>query len=237
MERSSDLPSSSTTSCSHTQEAAKQGEKVPKGIVCYEKTKHKKRRNGDFNISHKCQTVRRLQSTPTSATLSPSLPPLFFSHSKPKPKKQATVDYSPPLLCLMLKKEKLAVTSRPSQQSQNITRTEANCLQENQGKNNSLARSLARSCATAPTKHARTHAQSETRTETNARDGNWESRSSRVRVTGFCRLAFWANVTVEMRAEFCWGQGQGQRGTCSRINGWADVIRNGLGWTASMMRR
>jgi hypothetical protein len=101
-----------------------------------------------------------------------------------------------------------------------------------------LACSLARSCATAPTKHARTHAQSETRTETNARDGNWESRSSRVRVTGFCRLAFWANVTVEMWAEFCWGQGQGQGwGACSRINGWADAIRNELGWTASMMRR
>jgi len=42
-----------------------------------------------------------------------------------------------------------------------------------------------------------------------------------------------------MRAEFCWGQGQGQGqgGACSRINGWADAIRNGLGWTASMMRR
>jgi hypothetical protein len=98
VERSSDLPSSSTTSCSHThtQEAAKQGKKIPKGIICYEKTKHKKKRNGDLNISQ-CQTVRRLQSTPTSATLSPSLPPLFFYHSKPKPKKQATVDYSPPL--------------------------------------------------------------------------------------------------------------------------------------------
>lgn len=142
MERSSDLPSSSTTSCSHThrQEAAKQGEKIPKGVVCYEKTKHKNKRNGDLNISQKFQTVRRLQSIPTSATLSPSLPPLFFSHSKPKPKKQATVDYSPPLSDAQ--KREIGRHFRTLTAIHNITRTEANCVQENQGKNNSLARSL-----------------------------------------------------------------------------------------------
>jgi hypothetical protein len=138
----------------HTQEAAKQGKKIPKGVVCYEKTKHKKQRNGDLNISQ-CQTVRRLQSTPTSATLSPSLPPLFFYQSKPKPKKQATVDYPPPSLSDSQKRE-IGRHCQTLTAIHNGTRTEANCVQENQRKNNSLARSLLRNSTHETRTHART---------------------------------------------------------------------------------
>jgi len=108
------------------------------------------------------QTVRRLQSTPTSANLSPSLPPslppLFFSHSKPKPKKQATVDYSPPTLPLSAaQKREIGRDFQTLTAIHNITRTEANCVQENQGKNNSLARSLALAQQHPRNTHARTH--------------------------------------------------------------------------------
>ncbi len=163
----------------HTHTDKKQqsrAKKSPKGVVCYEKTKHKKKRNGDLNISHKCQTVRRLQSTPTSATLSPSLPPLFFSHSKPKPKKQATVDYSPPLLCLMLKKEKLAVTSRPSQQSTTSQEHKRIACKRTEARTTRLlARSLALAQQHPRNTHARTHsrrrAQRRTRETVTGRSG------------------------------------------------------------------
>lgn len=150
-------------------------------------------------------TIHTHQCKPLS--FPPSLPPLFFSHSKPKPKKQATVDYSPPPVCCSKKRNWPSLPDPHSNPQHHKNRSE---LRAREPRQEQLACSLARSLLRNSTHETRTHARTETRTETNARDGNWESRSSRVRVTGFCRLAFWANVTVEMRAEFCCGQGQGQ---------------------------
>jgi hypothetical protein len=93
VERSSDLPSSSTNSCSHThrQEAAKQGKKIPRVVVCYEKTKHKKKRNGDLNMSQKmCKQLEDYNPhPPVQTSLLPSLPPSLHSSSptaNPNPK-------------------------------------------------------------------------------------------------------------------------------------------------------
>ncbi len=137
------------------------------------KTKHKKKRNGDLNISHKCQTVRRLQSTPTSATLSPSLPPsILLLPQQTQTQKTSNSRLSPPHPRSDAQ-EKLAVTSRPHSNPQHHkNRSE---LRAREPRQEQLACSLARSQQhprnTHARSHSRRHAQRRTRETVTGRSG------------------------------------------------------------------